>query len=364
MRLFAIAAMGIVSLAQAQVVVPFASPLDRLMVFQEGRFVEVDARPPKRSFPMKGALLYQDASGGLGYYTAESGKTRWLVREGVNDVQAVGDRAAWRLNDSLFVLRSGSAVRAATGVERFKVSDSLLVYVDSLKHELVVIHRNQRTAIATVEKGSLLPQWTQGGNTVTFYDRSQRKLSLFHHGKLRVLTEDADVGIAVNGMDIVGYWDDVRDEFMGLARTGEQRLSGLKPIDAKAGNGVLAFVDGTLKLKVWAGGEVVQLTDSMPAQFWVKDRVVLYLWGGKLMCWTSGKLIEVEPYVPEQWAVNDDLLVYLDINRELRGILAGERVRFGREANVDGFQLVGDAVLYRSPTGFTTVVYRGRSYTF
>ena len=58
------------------------------------------------------------------------------------------------------------------------------------------------------------------------------------------------------------------------------------------------------------------------------------------------------------------LLAYLDINRELRGIEGGERFRFGSEAAIDGFELFGDRVRYRSPLGMTVVASRRRTWVY
>ncbi len=348
----------------AQVVVPFTSNVERSMVFAGKRFMEVDARPPQQVFAMDGALIFQDHEGRLGYFEVEGRKASVIERTPVEEIQVSGDRGAWRMHDTLKVLRSGASQLVATGVERFHVSDSLVVFHDSVEHELITLWRGQRIPLATLEHGSDRPQWTQGGNTVTFFNRSTRSVSLFHRGELRTLTDSTDVGIAVNGTDIVAYWDDVRDEFMGEAYGAPVRLSGMKPISAQAGDGVLAFVDGTLKLKSWSGREVITLTDSMPAQYWVKDRTVLYLWSGVLMLLGPDGPMAVEDYVPEKWQVEGDLLVYLDINRELRGIQNGKRLRFGKEAGINRFELFGDAVLYRSPAGPITIVRNGRSYTF
>lgn len=352
------------TLVKSQCLASFVNALDRTMVFNEERFTEVDARPPQRSFPTDGSLLYVDHAGHLVYYEAGSRSRTTLEPTPIDELQVVGERAAWRTGDTLKVLRSGAAVTVATGVERFTVSDSLVVFHDSLAHELIALWRGQRVPLATIEQGSERLQWTQGGNTVTFFDRSQRRVSVFHRGVLRTLVDSTDVGIAVNGTDIVGYWDDVRDEFMGEANGAPERLSGLKPISAQAGNGILAFVDGTLKLKCWSGGIVHQLTDSMPAQYWVKDTQVLYLWQGRLMHFTPEGPRAVADHVPEQWEVNGDLIVYLDINRELRGWRNGKPLRFGTEANISSFQLFGEAVVYRSPAGPTTIICGGRTYTF
>ncbi|MBL7952924.1 MAG: hypothetical protein JNM62_14535 [Flavobacteriales bacterium] len=353
---------GALSLAQ---VVPFVSDLDRTMVFAGKRFTEADARPAQRMHALSDALLYVDHGGALCLYALEARSPVVLERSAVDELQVSGDRVAWRKADTLSILRGGRGQRIATGVQRFRVSDSLVVFIDSIEHELAVHWRGQRIVLATVQQGSEAPQWNQGSNTVTFYDRSRRSVFLFQQGVVRTLTNSTDVGIAVNGDDIVGYWDDVLDEFKGEAGAAPVRLSGMKPITAQAGNGIIAFLDGTVKLKAWKGSEVLQLTDSMPAQYWVKDRVLLYLWAGQLMCLTEAGPMAVEEYVPEHWQVSGDLLVYLDLDRRIRGIRGdGERVRFGNEAGIDGFQLFGDAVLYRSPAGPITIATERRSYIF
>lgn len=363
-RFVALPPLCLAIVCQAQVV-PFVSDLERTMVFNDKRFLEADARPAKAMHALSDALLYTDHAGSLCYYPLEARSASVLERRPVDELQVSGDRAAWRMADTLKLLRGGRAQVIATGVERFRVSDSLIVLIDSIAHELVVHWRTQRFPLATVERGSERPQWTQGANTVTFYDRSRRSVFLFQQGIVRTLTNSTDVGIAVNGNNVVGYWDDVVDEFKGETGGPPVRLSGMKPITAQAGDGLIAFLDGTVKLKAWKGGDVMQLTDSMPAQYWVKDRTLLYLWAGQLMILTDDGPIAVEPYVPEQWQVCGDLLVYLDINRELRGIRNnGKRVRFGNEAGIDGFKLYGQTVMYRSPTGPITIATERRTYIF
>ena len=352
--------------AHAQILAPFISNVDRLMVFGDKRFKEVDGRPPIRSWPMDRALFFQDHSGQLVYYTLDGGQARTVDQHVPDSIQVVGDRAAWLNGDTLKTLRSGRAQVLATSVSRFTVTDSLIVYNDSSEHELMVVWRGQRLPLAKLEHSTQRAQWTQGGNTVTFYDRAARSLFLFRNGALKVLTDSSDVGIAVNGIGVVGYWNDVRDEFIGDMNGTVERLSGLKPVNAQAGDGILAFVDGTLKLKCWRGAGVITLTDSMPTKYWVNDKVLLYLDGGllKMVGGGSDVPLTVTEVVPEKWQVSGDLLVYLDANRELRGIRNGKRIRFGTEAAIADFELYGDAVVYTSPTGPITVIKQGRTYLY
>lgn len=356
---------GLSSVVHAQCLAPFVNALDRTVLFQEGRFVDVDARPARTKHVMSDGLFFADHEQRLCRYALEARSTQVVQRLPASELQVSGDRAVWRMADTLKTLRGDRVHVLATGVERYRVSDSLVVFLDSVQHELAVFWRGQRLPLATVDQGSERPQWTQGSNTVTFFDRGQRKVFLFHRGKLRTLTDSTDVGIAVNGNDVVGYWDDVRDEFMGEANGKAVRLSGMKPISAQAGDGLIAFVDGTLKLKAWRGEQVVQLTDSMPAQYWVKDRMLLYLWAGRLMLWTEQGAMEVERYVPEQWQVHGDRVVYLDINRELRSMhISGKREQLATESNISRFDLYGDAVVYPSPAGGVVVVCNRKRYTY
>ena len=352
--------------SNAQIVAPFISNVERFMVFGDKRFKEVDVRPPQHFWPMDRALFFQDHSGQLVYYSLEGGQAQIVEPHEPDTIQVSGDRVAWLRGDTLKSLRSGRPHILATAVSRFSVTDSLIVYHDSSEHELMVVWRGQRLPLAKLEQATQRPQWTQGGNTVTFYDRSARSLFLFRNGVLKVLTDSSDVGIAVNGNDIVGYWNDVRDEFIGDLNGKVERLSGLKPISAQAGDGILAFVDGTLKLKYWAGSAVITLTDTMPTKYWVKDKVLLYLDGGLLKMVGSGSdlPVTVADVLPEKWQVSGDLLVYLNENRELHGLRNGKRLKFGSEAAIADFELYGDAVVYKSPTGPITVVRQGKSYLY
>jgi hypothetical protein len=320
----------------AQVMVPFVSDAQRFMVFAEERFIEIDDHPPARYWSMDGAVLYQGDDGGLAYFELEGRASRVVERRAVEHVEVSGERAAWTVNDTLKVLRSGAGVVVATGVERFSVSDSLVAFQDA--SELSVLWRGQRIPIAILDENTKELGWEQGGNAITFFDFC--------------------------GNGILAYWNALHGEFLGERDDQRQRLSGLCPISAKAGDGVLAFVDGTVKLKCWDGNELVTLTDSMPSDYWVKDQVVLFLKEGKLAVIGPEGPMDVDGIVPENWKVHGDLLVYLNENRELHGVRNGKRIRFGKEAAIDGFELFGDAILYRSPLGPITIIMDGRSYRY
>ena len=346
--------------AAAQVPVPFVTAEGRFIVMADGRFERLEQVPPMRYIAQEGQVVYVDAQGRLKVFLAEGRRLHLLREAPLEFLRAAGQRVAWSSGDSLFMLRDGRGVLVATQVERFEVADSMLVVHDRESQVLEVLWRGERITIADVSRSSELPQWQTGGNTVTFLDRTSRKLFLYEAGRVTVLTDSTDVGIVATGGGVVGYWDDVKALFMVRERGVDHAVSGLRPVSAKAGDGVLTFLDGIGKLRCWQGGQLHTVTDDPPTEYWVEDGLLLYLADGALHLYGPEGHMTVERYVPERWQVSDGMLVYLNIDRELHAIQGGRRWRVGNEAAIPTFDLYGDAVLYPSPSGPWTIIRKGR----
>ncbi len=345
----------------AQVPVPILTEEGTFLVLADGRFERLEREPPTRVLAMEGQVVYVDDQGRLKVFLAEDRKLHLLRTRPVEHVRHAGQRVVWQAADSMFTLREGRVHFLAAQVSRFDVADSLVVYHDSVRQELVVLWRGNVVPIAEVQQGSERPQWRTASNTVTFFDRSSRKLFLFEAGRVVVLTDSTDVGIVANGGGITGYWDDVSDRFMVREKGISRPASEMRPVSAKAGAGLLAFVDGNGALRCWQEGRLHLVTRNMPTDYWVQDSLLMYLEDGGLHLFRPEGSITVEPYVPERWLASGGLLVYLNINRELHAIQHGKRFRVGSESAVPTFDLFGDAVRYPSPTGTWTVIRNGRS---
>ncbi len=351
-------------LCAAQVPVPFITGQDRFMVFANGRFEKLEPRPPQEVHAMEGQVVYRDHEGLLKVFIPEGRRLHLLDSKAEGVVHATRSRIVWNNADTLKTVREGRNLVLTYGVERFDVSDSVVVYIDSTLHQLSVLWKNQAIPLADVFQGSERAQWMQGSNTVAFFNKADRKLFAFYRGSVRTLCDSTDVGIVATGGDVIGYWDGNDKRFMAFFKGGEQFISDLRPSSAQAGQGMLAYVDGNGRLKCFANGEVHTVYNGIPTGYWVKDSLLTYLDEGRFMLFKPSGSEIVEPYVPEQWKVEGGMLVYLDINRELRGIRNGKRVRFSNEANISWFDLFGENVVYRSPLGNTVVVTPRRTYTF
>lgn len=347
----------------AQAPVPFVSGEERFIILADGRFEKLEPRPPGWVHAMQGQVAYRDHAGQLKLFI-EEGRRLHLLDRGGSVPQGTRHRLAWLSADTLKTIREGRAHAIATNVVDFGVSDSLIVVHDTLHDELRVIWRGLHHPVASIEQGSERPQWLLGSNLLVLFNKEARRLSLFQGGRLRVLSDSTDSGIAVAGGDVVGWWDGQARVFKALFHGKEHELSDLRPASAKAGDGLIAYIDGNGRLKCFDRGVLHRVTDDPPTEYWVRDSLLIYLDDGRLMLFRDGETVAVEGYVPEQWEVEGALLAYLDLNRELHGIRNGARFRFGSEAAIRRFDLFGDRVVYRSPLGMTVVASRRRSWTY
>ncbi|HRH37454.1 MAG TPA: hypothetical protein PK760_03865 [Flavobacteriales bacterium] len=353
-----------VAQAGAQIPVPFVSNTERFMVFCEKHFEEVDARPPQQVFAMEGQLVYVSHDGELKVYDVEPGKKQVLETNAPSDVQATRNRIAWLNGDVLRTIRGGVSTSISNGVARYQVSDSLIVLEDTVERKLGVVWRNKLHYVADLYPDGERIKWSLGSNTLSWFDRKARKLGYFRRGEEGVLCDSADIGLSVAGGDVIGYWDDHAKQLLALANGAPIFLSDTRPVSMQAGNGMLAYVDGLGKLKCFVDGKVNTVMSDIPSGYWLKDEVLVYLDNGTFKLFTRHGAMTVENYVPEKWLVEGDALVYLDMNRELRGVIDGKRVRFGSEANIADFQLYGSMVVHRNQQGNTVVATAKRTFIF
>jgi len=347
----------------AQVPVPFVASPDRFMVFANGRFEKLEPRPPALVHAMDDRVVYRDHSGQLKVFMPE-GRRLHLLDRGGSVLRGTRSRICWLSADTLKTMREGRPASIAWHVEDFSVSDSVVVFHDSAMHELNVLWRGRQTTLAKLERSSVRPQWSQGSNNVAFFNKEQGSLRAFYHGAVRTLCDSADFALVVTGGDVLAWWDPRAMQFKALHRGQEFELSDLRPADARAGAGLVAFVDGNGRLKCFEGGKVHRVMDEAPSGFWVKDSLLLYLDHGRFMRFQGGHSVQVEAFVPEQWEVDGGLLAWLDMNRELRGLKGDDRFRFGTEAAIARFDLFGQAVIYRSPLGNMVVATRRRTWIY
>lgn len=344
----------------AQVAVPYTTQADRFGVFHQGLFIELESRKPTATYPNGERLAYISQEGELRAFV--DGHALVLQRGETVNVSTSRGMLGWKQGDRLFVATSEGPREVCHQSGTFTVQDSLIAFHNLLDRTLNVYWRGRSFPIADVLLATDVPQWNAGTNTLVFFDHNQRKVFLFYRGTTEELCRDTDYGRVAPGGDVVAYVDDSDDSFKVFERGERIDLEPFPPASFKAGQGIVAYVSATGALRCYEDHSVYSLSEYAPSAYYVQDSVITWVDNGQLRTIDNGKLSTIERYVPENWQVSGGMIAYQDLNRELRIYHKGQRIIVTKEAGVKQFQLIGDAVVWRSNSGATKVWWNGRIY--
>lgn len=349
----------------AQGVVPFVSPAQEFIIFDQGRFERVEPRPPRQFHRIGGRVLYEDHEGRLKLYTVRGTRVAVLDQGPVRDLATSATLAAWRSSSGSTVLLQGDRAIPLPGqVGAFSVGDSLLLYHDMDNGRLLARWRGREFELAGLEGASERPQWAVGANTAVFHDRRRRSLHMFHRGELRTLCEGTDVARVAPGLDMVAYVHGDSNELRLFSHGADRSISFLPAIRFATGLDMVGFIDHGGRLMAHRAGRSFEVADSIPGLWEVRDSLLLFVRGGGLHVAQDRGSALVVPYVPEQWEVAGGTLHYLDLDRRLWRHEAGERERVVRDISISAFQLHGDAMLLREMDQRPLVLWKGKRHAY
>ncbi len=353
---------GAVGNGSAQGLAPFTTATGRLVLFDHGRFLEVDEREPMDLALTGEGLLFVDHAGAL--HSVDQDQLRLLdPGPGVRLING-GAFGAWAVGNTLKVAGPEGVRTLSTDAFLITASDSLMAWVDTTHHALMTWWRGRLITTAVVNGLPVQAPWTQGGNTLLFHDRSAHRVSMLYRGHVQVLFDSTDIAEVAAGTDLAGYWDDRRGVFRAWDRGRRKDLEPLRPRSFQAADGLLAYVANGGAFKCYRNGQVHRLLDHAPTELFVRDSLVVFVDGGRLLVEHEGVAEVVEPYVPEQWHVDGGVLTYLDLDRGIRRWSAGKRTVIAEGMAGRRFEAWGDVVLWRTPDGLVRCWWNGRVFEF
>jgi hypothetical protein len=360
--LLVILAEGFLPQARAQTIVPVVTSTERFVAFMDGRFEELEPRPPKALHHLGDRLAYLTEAGDLKLCT--EGKVVVLDHGADLTPKRAGAFLVWKHGNELRMAQEEGTKTLSKNAGEFSVSDSLIAWHDIGDAVLNVYWRGRSFPIADIEKGSEAPQWQCGPNTLVFYDRSIRRAMLFYRGTVKMLADSIDYARVSTGSDVVAYFDDKDDRFKVFDHGRLTPLEEFPPISFKAGAGIIGYVSNGGRFRCRVHGSTIDLSNAMPTEYWVQDSVLLYVENGKWRTVGENGPETIENYVPEQWAVHGSRVLYLDLNREPRMYRLGAREELSHDTGVKALGLFGDAVTWRDQLGNSRVWWRGRIYEY
>lgn len=348
----------------SQGLVPFTTSTDRFIVFDNGRFVELEPRKPVQVSLAGDRLAYLDDQGGLKVYY-EQGDTRRIREDGPLELRSSGATLAFSAGDRLGTVKAGAPVMLSNHAGDIAASDSLIVWHDRESGMLDLWWKGNVYPVTDAGGTIEPPQWWLGRNTFAWYRHRAGSIQAFHRGRWVELADSCDMAEVACGGDIVAFWDDHDQRFKLFDHGRQKALEDFRPVDFQVGDGVLAYTTATLKFRVYQDGTSVDVLDHRPTRYWVQDSVVVYVDRGYFWTVLDGRAEVVEEYVPEQWSVHRGTITYLSLNREILSYQRGERHdRSKGDAAIQRYEAFGDAVLYRDQNNTIKVAWKGRVWEY
>ncbi|MBL7963425.1 MAG: hypothetical protein JNM31_06235 [Flavobacteriales bacterium] len=350
------------SFSHAQGLAWFTSPAGRFVVFDQGRFKELEPRTPPEVHLAGDALIYMTTEGTVKRY--EAGRLDHLAQEPEGHLVADAGQVLLRVHHVWYRLTTSGPVLLAQDGGLFTLRDSLIAYHDRQQEMLMVRWKGNTHELATLTRASDTAQWAAGSNTVLWHERKGGRLKLFHRGLVTVLSDSNDAGIVSAGGDIAAWMDLGAHLFRVWTPAGVHDVEDLRPMRFQAGQGNVAYVSAAGSFKVWEDGVAYPVLDHPPTTFGQHDSLLVWVDQGTLHV-LRGHTVQAEiPFIPETWDVRGATLVYLGLDRDLRRVVSGQEEVIWKRSGVRMFTLRGDAVLFRDADDMAHVWWNGRLYSY
>jgi hypothetical protein len=344
----------------AQTPVPLISTYGHLVVFQEGRFQDVEPRKPQAVFQSGDRLAYLTEAGDLKLFT--NGKVTVQENGGTEHVAASHHMLAWTSGPSLRIPGPEKGHIICRSVGRFTVGDSLIVFEDGMNQTLSVYWNGRVIPVADVLMTNGAVQWKNGTNTVLVYDEGGDRVLFFHHGTTTVLCEGSDPARSAPGGDMVAYMDKYDDTFHVFDHGETYDLDAFAPKSFQVGDGLVAYVSRTDELRCFQGGRSWTVLDHAPDEYWVKDSLLVFRDMDEFKVFDSDAVETLARTMPDQWQVSGSMVAWLDVNGVLQAFRDGQRIVVSKEPGIAGFDLYPGTVVFRSRSGASKVWWNGRLY--
>lgn len=345
-----------------QDVTAFLDFRERMIIFDHGEFSELEGMRPKSIGVGGNYVAYADATGDVKLY--RNGGTVRLDRSNLVVPQVTDYFFGFDVAGSL-KLHDGTTLHSLSGnTGAFVVEDSIAGWLD-INQSMVKVWWNGEV-IDLVDALALDPvqNWKSGDNLLAWVTYVERKLKVYYHGYIHDVADVFEGGLDYQaGADVVAFVDPRGMGFKAFYQGETYDLEAFKPANYQVGKGVVAWVDITGSLKVLENGRIFTATSYAPAEYHVKDSLVVFRDQDRLMVFQGGRVHEVERFWPDEWAASWGTLAYRGADRTIRVWREGIGDIALREQTAKSFTLERGLLVLYMPLNAVKVWWRGKVYT-
>lgn len=344
---------------KAQYLAAFLDHRDHFWVFEAGTFTEIEYLEIQ-DFEVGGILVaYKDNGSKLKVY--RNGSVEELLIGDPIEFEATDYLLGYSMYEQLHVYDNGDTKLLSTQASGYVVQDSLIGWYNRID-QTIQIYYDQR--VYTIEDGLIydpLKTFKTGDNTAAYIHNSTQEFKLFYQGEIIVLDDYAENLHYETGRDIVAYID-VPDQTFNVFYKGETlELETFQPKSFKTGDEMLVYVDNLGKLKYFANGETITVSNYEPAFYEVRDKVFVFEEQGFLKTYCNGSVHTIERYVPRSYILDFNTIAYLDESQFVKAFQHCEPVTISYK-KVTEIDLVRDLIIYGLGINETKIYWNGMTY--
>ena len=310
---------GIVSLSNAQDVVPLIDFSGYFRSFQNGFFRQIEFQRIKNFKTGDDVVGYVDNRGNLRVF--DGSKPRDLAN--IETEYEVSDNLmVWKIASNLNLWDDGSVRTLSYFAGQYKVMDSLVVYTDTRFNSVNVYYNGEVHELYTTVSAPHLPDHV-GENIVAYRDNGNF-YKVFWRGEVYELDVWHNPILFEGGTDVVCFNDPITGTFAIFENGSFLDVEMFHVNEYKAGNGFIVYEDQGGNLQYYGNGVHETLT-NFGATFWdVKDNAVIWGENNFTYAFQNNEKIEIARFTPKDYLLKNNVIAYRNIMGGVNFVENGE----------------------------------------
>ncbi|MCF8379164.1 MAG: hypothetical protein K9H49_06275 [Bacteroidales bacterium] len=337
----------------------FNDNVKHFWAFEAGNFIQLE-HLEIQEFQVGGTLIaYVDNGSNLKIY--QYGEVETLISGSPIKFQATDYLLGYSIYEQLNVFDNGRTKVLSSECDGYEIRDSLIGWHNRIAKTIQVYYNGR---IYTIEDGLIynpLQGYKLGDNTIAYVQRSTKEFKAFYLGKIIVLDDYAEEMVYEAGRDIIAYMDIPDQAFKAFYRGEEMEIETFSPKSFQVGDEMMAWVDNLGRLKLFTGGEIVELSNYEPSFYTMVDKVLIFEEQGYLKTWCSGNVQIIERYIPQPYHIDFNTFAYLDQSSFVK-IYTGcesKTISYERVREID---LIRDLVIFTEGINKINIYFNGQIY--
>ncbi len=303
------------TIVPAQDVTAFLDYMDRLMVFENGTFKQIESQKPKVVIIGGNAVIYANVQDDLKIF--RNGVATVMDRaSGIEPI--VTDHFVGFTVAGILKVNDGRTKVLCGSVGKYIVEDSLVAYFDGINRVVNVYHKGETIKIEDQLAGDAILEWKAGDNVLAWVSSYDRLFKVFYHGSIYELSDLVTSMDFQCGLDMVAFQDSYDHSFKVFHQGTIYDLEEQMPERYEVGKGVMAWQDVTGSLKVFEGGKVVTAMTFQPQRWRMADSLLVIEDQSSFNVFSKGSMYTLERMVPDSWQASWGTLAYVDVDRTLK----------------------------------------------